>query len=61
MRFFFLFFFFLISSCAYPDIDSVPNFIDLELSNDELFDLCELSTNDKSELENCIKEKKNIK
>ena len=61
MRFFFLLFFFLIYSCAYPDIDSVPNFTDLELSDDELFDLCELSTNDKSGLENCIKEKKKNK
>ena len=45
-------------SCGYPDIDSVPNFKDLKLSDDELFDLCQLSSNDKSKIDNCIKEKK---
>ena len=47
----------LLVSCAYPDIDSVPNFKDLKLSDEELFDLCQLSSNDKSESDNCIKEK----
>ena len=44
-------------SCSYPDIDTVPNFKDLNLSNEELFDLCQLSSNDKSNIDNCIKEK----
>ena len=48
----------LIASCGYPDIDSVPSFKELKLSDEELFDLCQLSSNDKSEIENCIKEKK---
>ena len=50
----------ILSSCGYPDIDTVPSFKSLDLSEDELFDLCELSSNDKKEFENCIKEK-NIK
>ena len=45
--------------CSYPDIDSVPGFKDLELTEEELFDLCQLSSTDKSEIDNCIKEKKN--
>jgi len=49
---------FFLSSCGYPDIDSIPNFKDLELSDEELFDLCQLSSTDKSEIEKCIKEKK---
>ncbi len=47
----------LLFSCGYPDIDSVPNFKELKLSDEELFDLCELSSSDKSEIDNCIKEK----
>ena len=46
-------------SCGYTDIDSVPNFNDLKLTEEELFDLCQLSSTDKSEIDNCIKEKKN--
>ena len=47
----------ILLSCGYPDIDTVPSFKSLDLSEDELFDLCELSSNDKKESENCIKEK----
>ena len=46
----------ILSSCGYPDIDTVPSFKTLDLTEDELFDLCELSSNDKKESENCIKE-----
>ena len=49
----------LLLSCSYPDIDSVPNFKDLKLSEQELFDLCELSSNDKNELDTCIENKQN--
>ena len=47
----------ILSSCGYPDIDTVPSFKTLDLTEDELFDLCELSSNDKKESETCIKEK----
>ena len=47
----------LLFACGYPDIDSVPSFNDLKLSDDELIDLCQLSSSDKSEIEKCIKEK----
>ena len=47
----------LLVSCGYPDIDSVPSFKELQLTDEELFDLCELSTSDKSKIENCIREK----
>ena len=43
-------------SCGYPDIDSVPSFKELKLSDEELFDLCQLSSSDKSEIDNCINE-----
>ena len=47
----------LLVSCGYPDIDSVPSFKDLKLSDEELFELCQLSSSDKSEIDNCINEK----
>jgi hypothetical protein len=59
MRIVIFFVLFLLVSCGYPDIDSVPSFKDLKLSDEELFDLCQLNSNDKSEIDNCVKEKKN--
>ena len=59
MKIFIFFLLFYITSCGYPDIDSVPNFNELKLNDEELFDLCQLSSTDKSEIDNCIKEKKN--
>ena len=58
MRIIFYFTLFLLVSCGYPDIDSVPSFKELKLSEEELFDLCQLNSADKSEFDNCIKEKK---
>ena len=57
MRIIFFFIILLLVSCGYPDIDSVPSFKDLKLSDEELFDLCQLNSTDKSEIDNCIKEK----
>ena len=57
MKILIIFFLFYLFSCGYPDIDSVPSFKELKISDEELFDLCQLSSNDKSEIDNCIKEK----
>ena len=57
MRILLYFTFFLSVSCGYPDIDSVPSFKDLKLTDEELFDLCQLNSTDKSEIDNCIEEK----
>ena len=48
---------FFISSCSYPYIDSVPDFKNIKLTEDELFDLCQLSSDAKSEIDRCINEK----
>ena len=48
MRFIIFFTLLLLISCGYPDIDSVPSFRELKLSDEELFDLCQLSSSDKS-------------
>ena len=57
MKLFIILIFITLFSCSYPDIDSVPDFKDLNLSKEELFDLCELSSNDKKDIDTCIKEK----
>ena len=57
MRIIIFFILLLLISCGYPDIDSVPSFKELKLSDEELFDLCQLSSNDKSQIDNCIREK----
>lgn len=57
MRIVIFFILLLLISCGYPDIDSVPSFKELKLSDEELFDLCQLSSSGKSEIDNCIKEK----
>ena len=57
MRIIIFFTLFFLVSCGYPDIDSVPNFKELKLSDEELFDLCQLKSTDKSKIDNCIKEK----
>mgnify|MGYP001470970287 CR=1 FL=1 len=59
MRIIIFFIFLFLVSCGYPDIDSVPSFKELRPTEEELFDLCQLSSSDKSEIENCIKEKLN--
>ena len=58
MKISFFFILLCLYSCGYPDIDSVPKFNELKLNDEELFDLCQLFSTDKSEIDNCIKEKK---
>ncbi len=57
MKLFFILIIITLFSCSYPDIDSVPSFKDLKLSKEELFDLCQLSSNDKKDIDTCIEEK----
>ena len=37
----------LLFSCGYPDIDSVPDFKNIKLTDEELLDLCNIKTSDK--------------
>ena len=61
MKIIFFFILLLLFSCGYPDIDSVPSFKDLKLSHEELFDLCQLNSTDKSVIDECIKDKQTNK
>tara|TARA_Y100001970_G_C13791634_1_gene630561 strand:+ start:99 stop:281 length:183 start_codon:yes stop_codon:yes gene_type:complete len=57
MRYFFLLLVLFFVSCGYPDIDTVPSFEKLKLTKQESIDLCNLSSNDKKEVEKCIESK----
>ena len=43
-----------LSSCGYPDIDSVPTFNEMKISNEESIDLCKLSNTDINDLVKCL-------
>ena len=40
IKFLYLLIIFLIISCGYPDIDSVPDFKNVKITDEELKDLC---------------------
>ena len=54
---FFLIFLFLLSSCGYPDIDTVPNFKDVKITEKEAIDLCKINNSDNEQIANCLKNK----
>tara|TARA_Y100001960_G_C14343772_1_gene666127 strand:+ start:48 stop:236 length:189 start_codon:yes stop_codon:yes gene_type:complete len=45
---------FFINACGYPDIDSVPNFEDIKLTDQEAIDLCKISNTDIKDINKCI-------
>jgi len=55
MRYIYLILFFLLLSCSYPDIDSMPDFKNLDLSKEESIDLCKLINTDNKDLSDCLK------
>ena len=55
MKYIYILFFFLILSCSYPDIDSVPKFNNLEITSEEYIDLCRfLNLDDNSKFLECL-------
>ena len=53
--------FLMMASCGYPDIDSVPNFKDLKITQEEAIDLCNLSNTDTKKKLECISKIKSQK
>ena len=51
---FFVILLFLLSSCAYPDIDTVPDFKDLIISEEESMDLCKINNSDNEQITKCL-------
>lgn len=54
MKNLYLLFLFILLSCAYPDIDSVPSFESLAITKEESIDLCKLANTDKKNLSKCL-------
>ena len=52
-----LIFLFLLSSCGYPDIDTVPNFKDVKITEQETIDLCKINNSDNEQIAKCLKNK----
>ena len=55
----FLVFVFLLSSCGYPDIDTVPDFKDVNITEKEAIDLCNINNSDNEQITECLKNKYN--
>ena len=49
---------FLLSSCAYPDIDTVPDFKDVIITEEESMDLCKINNSDNEQITECLKNNK---
>ena len=45
---------FFLSSCGYPDIDTVPNFDNVNITEEESIDLCKIRNSDSELVEKCI-------
>ena len=50
--------FLFIFSCGYPDIDSVPDFKDTKLTDEEILDYCGIFNTDKKDIDKCINDYK---
>ena len=50
--------FFFTISCGYPDIDNVPNFKNIKLSDEEISDYCTSINTDKKNIDKCINDYK---
>ena len=50
----YILFFFILLSCVYPDIDSVPDFVDLVITKEESIDLCKLTNTVNKSLSTCL-------
>ena len=50
----FLIFLFLLVSCAYPDIDTVPDFKDVIITEEESIDLCKINNSDNEQITQCL-------
>ena len=54
-----LIYLFLLISCGYPDIDNVPDFNNITLSDEEILDFCSSINTDRINIDNCIINYKN--
>jgi len=50
----FLIFLLLLVSCVYPDIDTVPDFKDEIITEEESMDLCKINNSDNEKITKCL-------
>ena len=50
----FLIFLFLLISCTYPDIDTVPDVKDMIITEEESIDLCKINNSDNEQITKCL-------
>ena len=53
-RYYFLILAFFTLSCGYPDIDNVPDFKDINLSDEEINDYCSSINSSKINIDKCV-------
>ena len=53
---FFIIILFLFSSCSYPDIDTVPNFNNMNITMQDSIELCKLSNSVNGEIATCFEQ-----
>ena len=53
MKILYIIFLIFVFSCGYPDIDTVPDFNNIKLTEEELLDLCKDKTSDKIDQDLC--------
>ena len=56
----YLFILFILFSCSYPDIDTVPKFENMGVSIYDYIDLCKLTNSGNEEPIDCFKELKKV-
>ena len=54
----FIIFLFFLSSCGYPDIDTVPDFKNVNITDKEAIDLCKINNSDNEQITECLKNNK---
>ena len=50
----FLIFLLLLLSCGYSDIDTVPDFKDVNITEKEAIDLCKINNSDNEQITKCL-------
>ena len=53
---FFVVLLFLLNTCSYPDIDTVPDFKNMQITIQESIELCKLSNSDNEQKSICFAE-----
>ena len=51
---FFIILLFFLSSCSYPDIDTVPNFNNMYMTMQDAIELCKISNSDNGQIATCF-------